>query len=581
MINRQAVTHRPCSEFAYAEDEQTLVIRLRAARDNLLSCVLYYGDRADPSNAPVFTAVPMRAAASDLLWDWFEVKLSPVYPRVQYYFELQTAQERAFFYADHFAEALPGLRLGDRWLDHRCEYYQFPYIRREDLYTVPAWFQNAVVYNVFPDSFASAEGRLEAQAKRVEREGIVSVSRLGGTLNGIRMNLAYVQALGFNTLYLNPFFHAEAYHKYDTVDYLHVDPCMGTDKDFAALVNEVHRRGMHILIDGVFNHCGQNFFAFRDLLEKQEASPYRDWFYTAPLPAALPNEGEPPSYACFAYVPSMPKLNTGNEEASAYFCEVGKHWVREYGVDGWRLDVANEVDHRFWRDFHSAVLSVNPQAVLIAEAWEEARSFVCADQFHAAMCYDFRRFARDFFALGAMDAAQMNDRLVWLRMRYSEPAARAQLNLLDSHDVPRFLSLCGGNTAKLRQAIALLMLFPGVPCLFYGDERELQGIEENEYRQPMPWDAAPCETERFVKEAAALRMLPATKQASFHTLSAERGSGLLGFALQGTAQTVQAWFNAGSKSEAVPALSGKVVLAQGYLAKEGLLEAVGLVVAVG
>lgn len=577
MINRHAVYHRPTSEYAYAEDERTLVVRLRTARGGLEECALFYGDRADEAPEPVFQRAQMRLAAYDSLFDWYEVRLSPVLPRVMYYFELRDADERVLYYAGRFFDKLPGMRLEGRWFDHRCEVDQFPYIRREDLFAVPEWFRNAVVYNIFPDSFANGVERLEKKETHILRAGVVSSSRLGGTLEGIRLNLDYIHSLGFNTLYLNPFFHAEAYHKYNTVDYYHVDPCMGSDADFARLCGDVHRRGMHILIDGVFNHCGANFFAFRDLLERQEASPYQSWFYGAPLPVARPPAGSKPGYDCFAYVESMPKLNTGDPGVRDYFCKVGAHWVREYGIDGWRLDVADEVDHRFWRAFHDAVKRVNPQAVLIAEAWEEARSFVCADQFTSAMNYDFRRCARDFIALNHTDAETMNDWLTALRMRYSEPAVRAQLNLIDSHDVPRFLSLCGGNTAKLHQAIALLMLIPGVPCLFYGDERGMLGVEENEYRRPMAWQERNSATEAFVRKAAGLRGLPETKAGQFQTLCAESGGHVLGFCLLNGSHRLEVWLNASDQEAEIPALAGNVLLEQGY--QPGRLEAFGLVVA--
>lgn len=175
---------------------------------------------------------------------------------------------------------------------------------------------------------------LSCRESEADFQGEKCLSRLGGTLNGIRENLDYLQDMGFNCLYLNPIFAASSYHKYDTLDYFRIDPTRGTEADFRALVKEAHRLGLRVLIDGVFNHIGWRHPFFQDVLKRGKASPYWSWFYDLPERPRYPDAGEMPEYACFSYVPQMPKTNTSCPEMREYFCRVGAYWVREFDVDG-------------------------------------------------------------------------------------------------------------------------------------------------------------------------------------------------------------------------------------------------------
>lgn len=216
---------------------------------------------------------------------------------------------------------------------------------------------------------------------------------LGGTLKGICENIDYIEKLGINCIYLNPIFEAASYHKYDTIDYFEIDPCLGNKADLKELVQQCHKRGIRVILDGVFNHCGADFFAFRDVRQNGKASRYYNWFYH--LPETI-QYADPPDYEAFAYVKEMPKLNTGNPEVVEYLCNVGTYWIREADIDGWRLDVANEINHEFWRAFRHAVRAVKEDIFLIGEIWEEAGIWLQGDQFDSTMNYTFSYLCRDF-----------------------------------------------------------------------------------------------------------------------------------------------------------------------------------------
>lgn len=505
-IERSAVLHIPLSQYAFAETEYSLTIRIRVKKNDLTECVLFYADRVCRKSPVEFVKLNMYVCATDEYFDYYEARIESPYNRVCYYFQLTKGDEWIYYYADRFTKRLPDLRIGDKIVDGRSEYYQYPFILKEEIPDVPEWFKTAVVYNIFPDSFASGRRRLKGSAGEVRLgDGRICRQKRGGTIKGITENLDYIQGMGFTCLYLNPVFTAGEYHKYDVMDYYHIDPCMGTEEEFRELVENLHERGMKIVIDGVFNHCSWEFFAFQDVVEKGAASRYCKWFYHLEFPVERPqNQEEKPTYTCFAYERKMPKLNTSDREVQMYFADVGAYWIREYHVDGWRLDVANEIDRNFWRNFRSAVKNENPEAVLIGEVWENAETWLKGDAFDSVMNYDFRRVCKEYLASEKPDGKMAAYGFEQMRLRYPTNIVYGQLNLLDSHDVPRFLSLCGGDTARWRLACILLMLMPGAASLFYGDEQEMTGITEDEYRSGMDWkiQGAQC---GFVKALIEIR----------------------------------------------------------------------------
>lgn len=507
-MNKSAVLHIPTSQYAFPMAEDVFVIRLRAGKGDLTGCSLFYGDRACTSSPVRFSSIPMEIRFQDALYDFYEVTLHPCPRRICYYFALTCGEEQFFYYGGDFHSQLPDLILEDGFVvEGRSEYDQYPYILRSEVITPPEWYLHSVVYNIFPDSFADGPAALSGEAKEcLSPDGTLSRSILGGTIRGILENLDYIQSLGADCLYLNPIFKAEEYHKYDIVDYFHVDPCFGSDEDFLALTTQLHQRGMHIIIDGVFNHCSWHSPMFEDVVRKGEASPYKDWFYDLTFPVLRPEkEDQVPSYACFAYERKMPKLNTSNPEVQEYFARVGKYWIEKFHVDGWRLDVANEVDKNFWRRFRTSVREADPDAVLIGEVWENAEVWLKGDMFDSVMNYDFRKHCRDYFAQKQISADGFAYRMTDMLLRYPFQVSCGQLNLLDSHDVSRFYSLCSEDDDAWQAAFLCLCMMPGVPSIFYGDEKRISGFKENGYRKQMPWQESHEDLKCFVQDVIRIR----------------------------------------------------------------------------
>lgn len=518
-MDQRAIRHTPMSPDAHGIGEGQVVFRLRCGRGDLKNCTLHYADRACRVTPVTFSGAPMRVEARDEWFDYYQVILNSPYKRLCYYFELDDGEQRVLYYGDFFYDHL---------VDDRSEYYQLPFNHRADIAAVPAWAEDAVVYNIFPDSFSTSRGYISGVAAEKSWKGQTVRGKWGGTLRGITENAEYLKELGVNCIYINPIFAAGEYHKYDLLDYFHIDPCFGTNGDFRELVETYHQKGMRVIIDGVFNHVGWHFFAFEDVVEKGEASRYKDWFYGLKFPVRRPETGEEyPGYECFGYERMMPKTNTQNPQVMEYFCKVGRYWIEKFNIDGWRLDVASEVNDAFWRSFRQAVKAVKPDCLVIGEVWESAQHWLAGDMFDSTMNYDLRKHCRRFFAEQAIDAAQFDGRVTNMRMRYKQNMLCAQLNLLDSHDVSRFFSLCGQNEAKMKLAVLFQMTFVGIPSVFYGDERGICGTREEEYRRPMAWEGPPSPLYAFYKKAIGLRrQCKALRGGSFHTLSARPGQGL-------------------------------------------------------
>ena len=500
-MNPATIYHRPLSEYAFALDDTHYVFRLRTGKGEVVSCKFYYADRAIMTPELEFFCVPMEKFREDKYFDWYEIRLETNFERIAYYFELSDGIETLSYYGDCYE--LVGQ-------PNRADYFQLPFNHRADRLTIPEWTKDAIVYNIFPDSFADGKRKISCD----------SIVGLGGTIRGIADNLDYIASIGFNCIYMNPIFKAESYHRYDTLDYYEIDPQMGTREDLKNLVEQAHSLGIRVILDGVFNHISSSHFMFRDVLEHGLDSEYYDCFYQLPEHPEVPDPGEYPKYTCFSYVSNMPKTNTANPYLRQYFCDVGTYWIREFDIDGWRLDVANELDDGFLRTFRTVVKQAKPDALIVGEVWENAAHYLNGDMLDSAMNYDFRRYCRRFFAEETVGAETFDTNVSTMLLRYRENALNAQLNLLDSHDVSRYLTLCGGNADKMELAVLLQMTFPGMPCVFYGNEKGLCGTTESEYRQAMAWDKTHPLEEVYRSLIALRKEHPALRYGNFRTNAA-------------------------------------------------------------
>jgi cyclomaltodextrinase / maltogenic alpha-amylase / neopullulanase len=354
--------------------------------------------------------------------------------------------------------------------------------------SVPYWVQDSIFYQIFPDRFAN--GDPDNDPPNVQKWGAAPTlwGFQGGDLRGVLQRLDYLLDLGVDALYLNPIFLSPSTHRYNTGDYYCIDPKLGTQAEFHRLLDAAHRSQMRVILDGVFNHCGRGFFAFADLLENGEHSPYKDWFHVRKFPLDAYGPGEAENYLAWWKFKSLPKFNTGNPQVRRYIFDVARYWI-EQGADGWRLDVPNEIDDdEFWAEFRQVVKSANPDAYLLGEIWTADPRWVGESHFDGLMNYPLRD-ALLAALQGKQEAAALAEAVEGLLGLYPRSNVQAMYLPLGSHDTERLLTVLGGDLNKVRTAFQFQMAWPGAPAVYYGDEVGLPGGKDPDCRRAFPWDA--------------------------------------------------------------------------------------------
>jgi cyclomaltodextrinase / maltogenic alpha-amylase / neopullulanase len=372
--------------------------------------------------------------------------------------------------------------------------------------SVPAWVKDAIFYQIFPDRFENGDTSNDPANIVPWGSKPTPFTFFGGDLQGIIQRLDHLTELGINAIYLNPIFQSPSTHRYNATDYFQIDRKLGTMDDWRALVNAAHQSGIRIILDGVFNHCGRGFFAFNDVLENGEHSPYRDWFHIHRFPVDAYSRGDARDYLGWWKYKSLPKLNTDNAEVRRYLLDVSRYWI-EQGADGWRLDVPNEIDDdSFWAEFRRVVRSVNPEAYIVGEIWDVSPRWAGDNHFDGLMNYPMRTAVLELLS-GHIKADVFAERVEHLLTVYPQENIYAQLNSLGTHDNVRIITELGGNASKIQLAFSFLFAYPGVPSIYYGDEIGLEGRKDPDCRRAFPWDRERWNQELYahVKKLAHLR----------------------------------------------------------------------------
>jgi glycosidase len=452
---------------------------------------------------------------------------------------------------------------------------------------VPQWAMDAVWYQIFPERFRNGDTRNDQTFSDLEMSpergwnispwtsdwyklqpweekhskrfyGNVFERRYGGDMQGVIDKLDYLSDLGITAIYFNPVFEAISLHKYDASTYHHIDHNFGpnpegdlqliklesddpatwkwtsADSLFLKLIKESHTRGIKVIIDGVFNHCGTRFWAFQDVVKNQQRSRYATWFDVRQWddPSTPLNEFK---YKGWWDVQTLPEFWEGDSSFTKpvwnYFFNITKRWMDPNGdgnpsdgIDGWRLDVGNEVSHLFWKGWRKQVKSINPDAYIVGEIWDDASQWLAGDEFDAVMNYPFARAVVRFFIdtdERRLKPSEFDRELATIRKDYPGEISYVLQNLIDSHDTDRLASMImnpnrkyddqnglrnnpnygvGKPTAGARRLQKLILLFQmsyvGAPMIYYGDEAGMWGADDPDDRKPMVWQDLSYENER-------------------------------------------------------------------------------------
>ena len=560
-MNLPAVVHRPTPEYIYPRARDELTIQISTAREDCKRVTLVFWPRYETS-ADKQTRLSMKRCLRDAYHDHYRltIKTDGIAAYVRYYFILESEEETAFLGVKGFREKEPAINE---------DFFEFLWPNESDGYQAPDWCRQQVYYQIFPERYRNGDDSLtppDAQpwGTLPDRENF-----MGGDIPGIIEGLDHICELGATCIYTTPIFKAPSNHKYDTVDYYDINPSFGTKDDLRRLVDEVHKRGLRLILDGVFNHCGYYWPPFQDLVAKGEKSEYKNWFFPQSYPVTL----EPCNYDCVGHYKWMPKINLNCPEAAEYFIRVGEYWIREFGIDGWRLDVADEVPTAFWQKFSARIKLLKPDALLLGETWGDAQKLVTANRLDSAMNYLFRDALVGWLGTGELSASQFDDRINRMLSLYPEEVALRLYNPLDSHDTARFMFMCGNDIRRFRLAVALQMTLPGCPAVYYGDEIGLSGDNDPLCRMCMEWDEKKQDAERFTwyRQLIALRKKsPSLYEGDYAAVWCDDARNVYGFRRQTEGESSLILVNAGEAECTVTLPAGQWIemLGQGCLTKD-------------
>lgn len=484
------------------------------------------------------TVTPLKAIMTDKVYEYFRAELTLGAP-TPYAFRYRDGAKAQWLGPDGFAATAAKRFTFDP--------AKFP------AFETPDWVKNGIIYQIFPDRFRNGNPKNDPDFKewyyqgktQLPPSGVLNVDYqeyyhlvpdwndyrvltqsphtpdkrdwmafYGGDIEGVRQKLDYLKSLGVTILYFNPIFEAKSTHKYDAADYRKIDPHFGSNDEFIAFVKEAKAKGIRVILDIVYNHCGNSNFAFRDAVEKGEQSPYWSWFQFKrwPLPEGWPSVNRPwkPSdyYYCWWNFGDLPDLNfdlSRDDKAEVgirdvkdaqpnvglvnYLLDATEYWLKVADVDGVRLDVPNELPYWFWKLFNQRVKSVKPDAYIVGELWGNASDYVRPGMYDAVMNYAFFRDpVLKFLCQGQGTAAEFDASLASGRLAYPSQSVAVQMNLIDSHDTVRYLTQANGDASRLMLAALFQMTYVGAPAIYYGDEIAMEGGRDPDCRRPFVWD---------------------------------------------------------------------------------------------
>ena len=492
--------HMPQAPWLLSSDPEVFTVRLWVSLQEYTSVTLYFSDSYDylpePGKRLNWTGSSMNLLSTTSDYEVWSVGIPVPTHKICYRFLVSDGSRDPLWYGPNGLSAQAGsvgcFRTG----------YRFP----ED--TLPSWTGKSAWYQIFPDRFAGGD------PDQLFLPGTENF--WGGTLEGIIEKIPCLKQLGVTGIYLNPVFSSPSNHRYDTLDYLQVDPRLGSSDSLFRLSKEVHRNGLKLMLDGVFNHCSDRSPFFGDVKSHGKASPYYDWFIihdpeetmripTERLTAERMKADSP--YECFAFAANMPKWNTDHPGVQNYLIGAAEYWTKMLDLDAWRLDVPDEVSPSFLRAFRRRIKQLSPDILILGEIWTDPCPWVQTGLFDGTMDYPLHTALSQFMLTGEMDARTFCDALNRRQGLMTEGMMKNQMLFLGNHDLPRCLTVANGNLEKVKAAWLLLCMMDGEVNLYYGDENAMTGGEDPANRGVMVWEEEPLRQEMrsFVRESLQLR----------------------------------------------------------------------------
>ena len=521
-MNFAAVYHRTADQYAYALNENELVINIRTGKDIDLVYIIV----GDPYEAGIMGGCEKWSGHREEIYYkkklkqhvWWTTTIYPSYKRAKYYFELHSGDEVYYYFEDGFytKEEMenPGKSLS---------YFICPWMNPADIFRTPSWVNDTCWYQIFPDRFCNGNPDINPENVKPWKYEKIEGYRdfYGGDLRGVINKLEYLKNIGINGIYFTPVFESSSNHKYNTKNYRKIDPCFGTNEDLRELVDKAHELGIKVMLDAVFNHTGTDYPLWEDIIEKGEKSEYADWYMINRFPVEMGRSTKDGRYYSFAFTDQMPKLNTNKRAVRQYLMDIVDFWIDEFDIDGLRFDVGNEISHLFLTELREMTKEKKPDFYLLGEIWHDSIQWLRGTEYDAVMNYPLATAISNFWVFDKWDKSEFEYAINQCFTMYMQQTNDVIFNLLDSHDTNRLMDKVGGNIDIFYQQLAILYSMPGSPCIYYGTEIAMEGGYDPDCRRCMPWDD--IEAGKYDENIQELKKLidlrknePAMKSRDFH-----------------------------------------------------------------
>lgn len=513
-MNFSAIEHISTDNYCYPINENELVIKIKTGYD-IDKVELMYGD---PFKSGMFgghdiwygdpaVCADIKKLQHNIIWKFI---VKPEFKRCRYYFILHSKDEKYYMCEDIFRSEKEFKNYHGRRQD-----FFFPWMNSSDIIKPSKWVNETVWYQIFPDRFCNSGAERPTKYKKWAKpdQKVTNAELYGGDIKGIISKLDYIKDLGVTGIYFTPLNESPSNHKYNTTNYKKVDPNFGTNEDLKNLVKEAHKRGIKIMLDGVFNHSGTEFAPWQDVLKNGKESKYFNWFMINKLPiekSKFNSNAKKGIYYTFAFEDYMPKLNTNNQEVIDYLIDVCTFWVNEFDIDALRLDVANEISHNFNKQLRKAMFSLKPDFYICGEVWHNSMPWLRGDEFDAIMNYSLQESVESFWANEETTAEDFEHNINNCFNMYPDQVNTVLFNLLDSHDTMRLINRCKGNEDKFYQMLSVLFTMNGTTCIYYGTELILPGGYDPDCRRCMPWEN--IEKGEYIKSTKNIKSLIAMRK---------------------------------------------------------------------
>lgn len=575
-----SIYHRTSEHYCYPLNEAELIINLKTGYD-IEKVYIYQGD---PYLAGIMGGEEKwKGGREEICFKkrlknhlWWTTTLKPLYKRCKYYFELHTKEECVYYFEDGFYSEeemnQPGKSLS---------YFIFPWMNKADIFCTPDWVNKTIWYQIFPERFCNGDKNNDPKEVKpwiYEKAGLWDY--YGGDLRGIIEKLSYLQELGITGLYLTPVFEADSNHKYNTKNYRRVDPQFGTNEELKELVRLAHEKGIRVMLDGVFNHTGTDIELWQDILKNGKDSRYADWYMIHNWQLDKNEDTKDGRYYSFAFAQNMPKLNTSNQEVIEYLLDIVRFWIEEFNIDGLRLDVGNEVSHRFLKELRVMTKGIKEDFYLLGEIWHDAIEWLRGDEYDSVMNYPLAAGISDFWLYKGWEKKQFEYAINRCFTTYMQQTNDVLFNLLDSHDTNRLMDKVKDKDIFYQQ-LAVLFTMPGSPCIYYGTEIAMEGGYDPDCRRCMPWED--INSGKYDLEISEIKRLielrssePAFRSRNFHFPNDFQNPRVIEFIKLDGSNCIEVLLNCGESTEYVEAEEAEGIIysrryKNGQLLPKGIL----------